>query len=58
MAEAIRTRPFLRKEMDKKTKAPQTPFRVAGRSFEQPSPENCSPSAYDAAYPVGIARVG
>jgi len=25
-----------------KTKAPQTPFRVMGRPFEQPSPEVCS----------------
>ena len=29
-----------------------------GRSFDQPSPESCSPSAYDAAYPVGMARMG
>src|ERR1035437_7719770 len=28
------------------TKAPQTPFRVMGRSFEQPSPENCSQPPY------------
>jgi hypothetical protein len=37
------------------TKAPQTPFRVTGRSFEQPSPEVCSISTYPICLSSGMA---
>jgi hypothetical protein len=36
--------------------APDSPSH--GTPVEQPSPENRSQSAYDAAYPVGMARMG
>jgi hypothetical protein len=41
--------------MDKKTKALQTPFRVMGRSFEQPSPEVFSQLAYVLISTAGMA---
>ncbi len=37
------------------TKAPQTPFRVTGRPFEQPSPEVCSISTYSTCLSSGMA---
>jgi hypothetical protein len=42
---------------DEKTKAPQTPVRVAGRSFEQPSPEDCPQSPYALILTVGMDPV-
>jgi hypothetical protein len=39
----------------RKTKAPQTPFRVTGRSFEQPSPEFCSIPTYSMWLSSGMA---
>jgi hypothetical protein len=40
------------------TKAPRTPFRVTGRSFEQPSPEVCSRLPYVLACTAGMALMG